>query len=317
MKTKHIVCIGGGIGTVNLLKGLKQDTDNITVIVSMADEGGSGGRLRRLYQMHPPGDIISCLAALTPKEKFAGLLTYRLPGDRYAEDHVLPGHKVGNIMLAAAMQLTGSFDNGVAYLKELYEVKGHVYAATKDMVTIFAKTIEGEVVHGEETIDLGKYQGKRVLEHVYIHPENPSVNLEVLQAILDADVIIAGPGDLYTNNLPILIVPAIKQAIIASKAKKVYIVNVANKPFETKGYYVENFIQAIEKHMNCFPFDTVITNTNYTIPIPLKYQYTYVKPHALESDKHIYKIIGSDIVDEQFPLYHDSNKLAKLLWETI
>src|SRR6185437_17032757 len=116
-----------------------------------------------------------------------------------------------------------------------------IYAATKDMVSISARTIEGKIVEGEEAIDLGKYEGKRVLEHVFLHPENPSVDERVIQCLLDADVIIAGPGDLYTTSLPVLIIPSIKEALIASKAEKYFILNVANKPFETKGYFVEDF----------------------------------------------------------------------------
>ena len=120
MNNKKIVCIGGGIGTVNLLRGLKSKSENITVIISVADTGGSGGRIRRLYQMHPPGDVVSCLAVMAKNAEQAKLLTYRLPGDRYAKDHVLDGHKVGNIMLAGALQMTGSFDSAIALLKELF-----------------------------------------------------------------------------------------------------------------------------------------------------------------------------------------------------
>lgn len=317
MNEKKIVCVGGGIGTVNLLKGLKEFTSNITVIVSVADDGGSAGRLRRLYQMHPPGDIVSCLAVLSQNEKQAKLLTYRLPGDRYAEDQNLAGHKVGNIMLAAATQISGSFEEGVELLRDLFKVRGQIFAATKDMVSISARTIEGKMVQGEEVIDLGKYPGKRILEHVFINPENPAVDKQVLEAISAADIIITGPGDLYTNNLPVLIVPAIKEALIQTKAQKIFIVNVANKPFETKGYAVEDFVQAITKHLGIFPFDTIITNTNFSISIPDKFHYTYVKPHQSMNNNHTYKIVSDNVVDEKFPLYHDSRKLAKLIWKTI
>jgi len=312
---KNIVCLGGGIGTVKLLSGLKAYTENISIIVSVADEGGSGGRMRRLYQMHPPGDVVSCLAAMAKSEEQAKLLTYRLPGDRYAEDHILEGHKVGNIMLVAATQIAGSFDAGIALLKEIFGVKAHIYAATKDMVSISARTIEGKIVEGEEAIDLGKYEGKRVLEHVFLHPENPNVDERVIQCLLDADVIIAGPGDLYTTSLPVLIIPSIKEALIKSKAEKYFILNVANKPFETKGYFVEDFISAITKHIGVFPFTKVVINSNFSFSIPEKYHYTYVMKHT--EALHEYQIIEGNIVDEAFPLYHDSKKLAKLIWETI
>lgn len=313
---KKIVCLGGGIGTVNLLRGLKQYTQNISIIISVADEGGSGGRVRRLYQMHPPGDVISCLAAMAKNEEQARLLTYRLPGDRYAKDNILDGHKVGNIMLAAATQMTGSFDNGIALLKDIFDVEANLYAATKDMVSLSARTIEGQIVEGEETIDLGKYEGKRVLEHVFLHPENPAVDEKVIQTILDADVIIAGPGDLYTTSLPVLIIPAIKQALLAAKAEKYFVLNVANKPFETKGYFIEDFVNAITKHVGTFPFAKVVANNNFSLPIPAKYHYTYVT-HRNAEEQREYTCIEGNLVDETFPLYHDSQKLAKLIWETI
>ncbi len=316
MSNKKIVCIGGGVGTVNLLRGLKAYTENITVIISVADEGGSGGRIRRLYQMHPPGDVVSCLAVMTKDEQQANLLTYRLPGDRYAEDHVLGGHKIGNIMLAAATQMTGSFEKGVDLLKKIFNVQAQIYAATNDMVSISARTIEGQIVEGEESIDLGKYPGKRVLEHVFLHPENPSVDEKVIQSIITADVIIAGPGDLYTNNLPVLIIPQIKDALIASNARKYFVINVANKPFETKGYNVSDFIKAIRKHIGSFPFNRVIVNSNFSIPIPKKYQYSYVQNNSSENNSD-YMLIQGNIVDETFPLYHNSQKLAKLIWETL
>jgi len=316
---KKIVCLGGGIGTVNLLKGIKQLTTNITVVVSVADEGGSGGRIRRFYQMHPPGDVISCLSALAKDQEAAKLLTYRLPGDRYGEDHVLPGHKVGNIMLAAASQMTGSFDKGIDLLKKIFQVSAEIYPASKESVRISARTIEGTMVEGEEALDLGKYEGKKVLDHVFIHPENPGVDERIIQAMHDADTIIAGPGDLYTTILPVLIIPQIKQALIDSKAKKIFIVNVANKLFETKDYKIADFVHAIQKHMGAFAFDTVLVNNNIALPIPQEHQeqYSYVPLSENNTNMSGYNLVQADLVDASFPLYHDKEKLAKVVAETI
>ncbi len=315
MKNKKIVCIGGGIGTSNLIKGIKEFSDNITAIISVADNGGSAGRLRRLYKMHPPGDIISCLAALADNEKLSELLTYRMPGDRYGKDEVLPGHKVGNIMLAATNQITGNFDEGINYLKQIFSIKGNVYPATDDIVDLVAITVEGQTIEGEETIDLGEYKGQRVLSEVKIKPDNPKVNPQVIQSILEADVIIAGPGDLYTAVLPVLIVPQIKDALIKSKAQKIFVINIANKPFETKGYKLENFIQAIEKHLGNFPFTKVVCNNNYSYEIPHNLHYTFVKFENCSRDG--VDFITGDVVDMSFPIYHDKHKLAKLIAENI
>ncbi len=315
MENKNVVCIGGGIGTSNLIKGIKEYTHNITAIISVADNGGSAGRLRRLYKMHPPGDIISCLAALCDDEKISKLLTYRMPGDRYGKDEVLPGHKVGNIMLAATNQLTGDFDKGIEYLKTIFSIKGNVYSATKDIVDLVATTIDGLTIEGEETIDLGEYTGQRILTEIKIKPGNPAVNINVIQAIIDADIIIAGPGDLYTAVLPVLVVPQIKNALMESNAEKIFVVNIANKPFETKGYKLEDFILAVKKHLGSFPFRKVICNNNYSITIPHNLHYSFVK-FENNLDKDIRFIVG-DLVDSAFPIYHDKHKLAKLIEENI
>lgn len=312
MINKRIVCLGGGIGTVNLLKGIRSLTDEISVVVSMADEGGSSGRLRRLYNMQPPGDLISCMAALSeyPQDECIKLLTYRFPGDRYGADDSLQGQKLGNLMMVAAHDITGSFDGGVALLRKLFKVKGYIYPATKEMVSISADTHEGVKVTGEENIDLGKYEGDRVLEKVYLHPEKPEVSEGVMEALEAADVIIAGPGDLYTTVLPVLIIPQISEFLKKTTKKKIFIVNVANKPFETKGYVVSDFITATSKHMAGFHFDTVIANNKTSLSIPEQYQYSYV-----EIDKTLskFKVVEDDLVDDSFPLYHDPAKLANLI----
>lgn len=314
MNGKKIVCLGGGIGTVNLIKGLKKHTQHITVVVSIADDGGSAGRLRRLYGVPPPGDIVSCIAALSDRDDIARLLTYRFPGDRYGDDQSLAGHKLGNLMLVAAWQQKKDMHEGISLLQRLFQSVGTVLPATTDGISLSAVTAEGVEVQSEESIDLGKYNGQRVLERVFIHPENPSVSDEVISAINEADVIIAGPGDLYTTILPVLIIPAVKDALLSSKAKKCFIVNVANKPFETKGYSIEDFVRAIEKHLGTFPFHTVIANDNFSVKIPEKYKYAYVTLSDINGKADVQT---TDLVDEAFPLYHDPEKLASLVYNEV
>lgn len=319
IKNKRIVCLGGGIGTVNLIRGLKAYSDKVSAVVSMADDGGSGGRLRRLYNILPPGDVASCMAALmdNPNPHMSKLLTYRFPGDRYAKDHELPGHKLGNLMLAAATDMTGSFAGAIDLLKELFRIKEAIIPATSDPVTITARTKDGYQIQGEENIDLGKFHGDKPLDEVSLIPQNIKASEDAMKALKAADIVIAGPGDLYTTILPTLIIPDIKNFLLKQKKNQIFIVNVANKPFESKGYAIKDFVNAIEKHLGGFPFQTVIANNNTALPLPqdLEFDYTYVGPEYHKEGQ--YKLVTADLVDEKFPLYHDSTKLAKAVAERI
>lgn len=321
LKNKKIVCLGGGIGTVNLLKGLRKYTPHISVVVSMADEGGSAGRLRRLYDVFPSGDIVSCLAAFVEQKNksLAKLLTYRFPGDRYGQDYELSGHKMGNLMMIAAQEVSGSFEGAIELMKKLFRVKNNIFPATDKPVLIKATTIDGVEVLGEENIDLGKYTGLRVLDRVYIVSQNPKASRKALDAIQKADIIIAGPGDLYTTILPVLIIPDIAKALKKVQNTKIFITNVANKPFETKGYNVPDFISTIHKHLGVFPFDKVIVNNNFSLPIPKPFNYTYVGLEVEKIQNRIksVSIIQANLVNKKFPLYHDSEKLAEIVTKNI
>lgn len=313
---KKIVCLGGGIGTVNLIKGLRNYSKNIVVVVSMADEGGSSGRLRRMYDIFPPGDLVSCMAGVSDDSTLSELLTYRFPGDRYSNDEALAGHKLGNLIMVAMRDIVGNFSDAIDLFQKVFKINGTFLPATVEPVYISAQTIEGKTILGEENIDLGKYTGERILSRVFLHPENAKTSQEVIDAIISADVILVGPGDLYTTLLPVLIVPQIKNAILKSKAMKFFVINTTNKPFETKGYDVIDYISAIKKHIGNFLFDKVFLNTNYNITIPDEYNYSYVLLKN-ESDCDKFNIIKKDLVDENFPLYHNSQKLAKAIIEEL
>ena len=312
MVNKKIVCLGGGVGTVNLLRGLKKYFSNISVVVSMADEGGSSGRLRRLYDIHPPGDLISCMAALSKNENLSKFLIYRFPGDRYAKDSLLDGHKLGNLMMVGAINATGDFNKAIHFLQKIFNIPGNFLPATFERIKISAKTIEGREIFGEENIDLGKYKGKRVLERIFLHPQKPKAFSETIRRLKEADVIIGGPGDLYTNLLPILIIPDISKIVKSSKAQKIFVVNVANKPFETRGYDVSDYIAAIKRHIGFFPFKKIIVNNDFSINIPRKFHYNYVKFKKKNSVNGVL-VFEKKLIDKNFPLYHDSSKLAKAI----
>jgi uncharacterized cofD-like protein len=316
---KKIVCLGGGIGTVNLAKGLKEYTENITFVISMADDGGSGGRIRRLYNMPPPGDLVSCMAALAKSKNplLSKVLTYRFPGDRYAKDDELSGHKLGNLLMVAMQNITGSFEGAISLFQQTFDIPGIFLPATDQAVSIQAITHKGEKIKGEETIDLGKYSWKDGIEKVSIHPTDAKAGSGVITAIESADVIVAGPGDLYTTILPTLIVPQIRQSLKKSTATKILVINIANKPYETHGYSVEDFIQAITDHLGYFPFSYVLINNNFSVPIPKEYHYEYVLSNPAPSENKDYTIIERNLVDPHFPLYHNSEELAKAVDEII
>ncbi len=309
---KHIVCLGGGIGTVNLIKGLHNHCENVTVVLSMADDGGSAGRLRRLYKIPPPGDLVSCMAGCLQSKNpsVASLLTYRFPGDRYAKDSDLSGHKLGNLIFAALYNTTKDLDKTIHAFQELFTIQGHFLPATEKNVSISAKTKKGEKIIGETNIDLGKGKS-RIIDKIFLHPKNAKANPETLKAIKNADVLIAGPGDLYTTILPVLIVPEISIAIQQSKAQKIFVVNITNKPFETKNYTSASYVAAITKHLGLFPFNHVLVNDNHLIAIPKKYhRYAYAAVGNTDYPATLHK---TDLVDESFPLYHDSQKLANAI----
>lgn len=316
MVNKKIVCLGGGIGTVNLIKGLIKYTDDVTVIASMADDGGSTGRLRRLYSIPPPGDLVSCMAAMsTASETMRKLLTYRFMGERYGNDESLGGHKLGSLMMVALTSIMGDFSKALSEMQKIFKTRGRILPATTEKISIWAQTSVGERVDREENIDLGRFTG--TIEKLHLKPSNPTTPKVVTDAIMKADLIIDGPGDLYSTLIPVLLVPGISAALKKSKAKKLYIVNVANKLFETPNYKVNDYIKAIVAHCGFNIFKHVLMNNNISSTIPDKYkrQYEFV-PLDYEKNEN-YTVIAKDIVNTEFPLYHDSDKLAKTIMENI
>lgn len=313
-KQKHIVLLGGGVGTSNLLRGLKKYDLRFTVITSMADDGGSSGKLRKAYDIMPPGDIINCIAALIPEDQreLASLLLYRFPGDNTANT-AIDNHKLGNLIMLAEIQRTGDFYKAIDVTKRIFGVTADLLPATDHHVQLSGVTKDGRHVTSETTLDLALYSQPHGLKKVYITPSDPQVNKKVVESLLTADVIISGPGDLYTNQLPVLIVPEIKDALIKSKAKKIFVLNVANKPVETRDFSLKTFMKAIEDHIGVFPFTTVIANSNFATQIPDQYDYDYIMiDPQLKKDASL-SIVEADLVDTTFPLYHDSTKLARVI----
>lgn len=311
----RIVCLGGGIGTSVLISGLKKYTSNITVITSMADDGGSSGRLRKAYGILPPGDLISCIAALVDNKDLASLLTYRFPG-KSRESKSIDGHKLGNLIVLAEFLRTKDIYKALDVTKRMFGVKGDILPASDERVHMKAITKDGRLVHGETALDLVKYAEPYGVKKIYLTPKNPRVNPKVVESLENADVIIIGPGDFYTNELPVLLIPEIKNALLNRNCKKIFVLNIANKPFETKGYELFDFVKATEEHLGRFPFDTVIANMNTSAKIPNRYRkYKFIKVDP--NTKWNFELVLEDVVDSLFPIYHDSNKLAKAIMEKI
>lgn len=315
LKNKKIVCLGGGVGTSNLLRGLKHYGSQFTVITSMADDGGSSGKLRKAYHIMPPGDVINTIAALIPDEQheLASLLLHRFPG-KSKENKAIDGQKLGNLIMLAEIQRTGDFYKAIHVTQNIFGVNAEFLPATDERVHLTAITPDGRRVHGETTLDLALYSQPHGLKKVYFSPKKPKVNPRVKQSLMDADFIISGPGDLYTNQLPVLIVPEVREGILNSKAKKLFIGNIANKPFETKGFSLQDFITAIIDHLGENPFDQIYVNDNFSTPIPKKYHYTYVTvDEEMTKNPQSFELIQGDVVSDDFPLYHDFTKLASLI----
>lgn len=303
----RIVAIGGGHGLATLLRGLKEYTYNITAVVTVADDGGSSGQLRRSLGILPPGDIRNCLAALSNDEALLGkLFQYRFP----SSGDGLGGHSFGNLFISALTDLTGSFEEAVAESGRVLAVHGRVLPATLKDVRLTADMslpfVTSEVrVEGESSIP--GVSGK--IRRVWLEPSNPPAYPGVIQAILAADLIVVGPGSLYTSILPNLLVPDIAAAVGASRALKIYVCNVATQPGETENYTSGDHVHALEEHMGTEIFDIVLSNNEQSGQLPDGTQWVLAEDD-LDADHAVYR---TALADPQFPWRHDARKLAQVV----
>ncbi len=248
----NIVAIGGGTGLSTLLKGLKNYSNNITAIVTVSDDGGSSGVLRKQLGVQPPGDIRNCLAALSNEEP---ILT-RLFQYRFSGGSDLEGHSFGNLFLSALTTITGSLEKAVQASSKVLAVQGQVLPATNIDVMLWAELEDGQKIFGESNIS----QSKKLISRIGYLPENPSALPSAIESIKEADLIVLGPGSLYTSLLPNLLVPEIVDALLKSKAPKIYISNLMTQPGETDGLDVYQHVKAIEKQLLNFGVKTRIFN---------------------------------------------------------
>jgi uncharacterized cofD-like protein len=302
----RVVAIGGGTGLSALLRGLKTYTSNLSAIVTVADDGGSSGRLREEYRILPPGDFRQCLIALADAEP----LMKQLFDHRFKEGS-LDGHAFGNLFIMAMADVTGNFEQALRESGKVLAVKGTIVPSTLQDVTLVA-SINGHSVEGESKIP----QQNSPISHVFLKPDGVQVNPEAAQAILNAELIIVGPGSLYTSILPNLLVEGMVEAIKASPALKLYICNLAAQPGETEGYDVDDYLRVIRDHVGADLFDFVLVNSN-TAHAPTGGQAPVIFRTVDVTEHPEVRFIASDVVNVRIPSHHDPDKLARTIMRKV
>jgi uncharacterized cofD-like protein len=298
-----VVAIGGGTGMPNLLRGLKQHTSNLTAIVTVGDDGGSSGRLRRELGILPPGDVRNCIAALAEAEPLmTSLFQYR-----FKEGSGLEGHSFGNLFIVAMSGVTGNFEEAVRETSRVLAVRGRILPSTLSSVTVHARTEDEETIVGESNITNG---GKPIRE-VFLQPANVQANPEAIRAILEADIVVVGPGSLLTSVLPNLLVDGIRQALAISQAMKIYVSNVATQHGETDGFSAVDHFETLSRHVGRGLFDYILANDNIRGPLPQAWQSAPVVANA----DHVegVRLVTADVVSERNRYYHEPEKLASAI----
>ena len=309
-KGVKVVAIGGGTGLPSVLRGMKSFTTNITAVVTVADDGGSSGVLRRDLGVLPPGDIRNNIAALANDESLlTQLFQYRF------ENGALSGHAFGNLFIAALAGVSGSLETALPEVERVLNIQGRVLPATLEDVHLVAEVQKGVQshpvhIHGESNIS--NYGGR--ISHIAIRPADVSAYQESVKAIHNADMIVIGPGSLYTSILPNLLVKEIAQALRDTGAYKVYVCNVATQPGETTDFTVADHVRVLEQYVGHGVFDAVIANDVH--PIENAGVTRYVRVSSRHHDiLRRYQVIYTDLVDVDRPWRHDPQKLVEAIRE--
>jgi uncharacterized cofD-like protein len=304
----NVVAIGGGTGLSTLLRGLKQHDIGITAIVTVSDDGGSTGRIRSEFDIPAPGDIRNCIVALADDES----LVSRLFQYRFAhEGSGLHGHSFGNLFITALTQVTGSFEQAVIESARVLAIRGRVVPSTLENVTLSAELMDGTTVRGESSIAHKQAPIKRV----FLEPRRPIGYEPALSAILNADLIVLGPGSLYTSVLPNLLVEGITQAIRWSAGKVVYVCNVATQPGETDHFGATDHIRAVADELGPDVLQYALVNSNPAPAAAIRPEW-HVEPVWFEGwrgGERDISVVTRDVVNDDNPLRHDPGKLAAAL----
>ncbi|MDD6597066.1 YvcK family protein [Anaerovibrio sp.] len=312
-KGPAITVVGGGHGLSVLLRGIKQATSNVTAVVTVADDGGSSGRLREELGMIPPGDLRNCLVALADTEP----LMEKLFQHRFEGDSQLSGHSFGNLFIAAMAQVTGDVETALKESSKVLAVKGRVLPASKEFVRLDAIMEDGSIVCGESKIP----EANKKIHRVKLFPEHVEAVQSSLDALRDAEAIVLGPGSLYTSIMPNLLVEGIGDALCRSRAVKIYICNVMTQPGETDGYTASMHVKAILDHAGRNAVDYVIVNST-PVPEDLKKKYAEAGAYPVIVDEDVLKALGvgvikADLITNHDAIHHDPKKLAESVMQVV
>lgn len=290
-----ITAIGGGTGMPNVLRGMKKYTANLSAVVTVADDGGSSGRLRKDYGIIPPGDIRNCIVALADEETLIGkLFQYR-----FGKKGELAGHSFGNLFITAMSHVVGDMPSAINESSKVLAIHGQVHPVTLANITLKAKLKDGRRVTGESKIPRAKGGG---IDRVYISPSNCSPYPAALESIKKADVVVVGPGSLYTSIIPNLLVPGVSEAMRNRKSLKIYICNIMTQPGETDGFKVSDHLKALFDHAGKGVIDYVIANNKVPSPDVAK-RYAREKAFPVEIDRHEIQRLGVKLIE--CPLFDD------------
>ena len=308
-KGPRIVTVGGGTGLSTLIHGLKAYTTNTTAIVTVADDGGSSGRLREEFGMLPPGDIRNCLVALADAEP----LMQELFQYRFGQDSALRGHNFGNLFITAMTQITGDFERAIQASSRVLNIRGRVTPSTCAKVRLVAEHDDGSITMGESRIS----HAEAPIRRVYLEPANSTATDEAMQAIREADAIILGPGSLYTSIIPNLLVDGITQAIVESKALKLYVCNVMTQHRETTGFRASDHVRALVEHSSPGVLQVCVVNTKM-VPDSLLEKYRGEGAYPVDPDVERiremgYQVMAEEVISTDNHVRHNPERLAQLI----
>ena len=304
-----IVAIGGGTGLSMLLKGIKRITNNITAVVTVGDDGGSSGRLREEMGVLPPGDIRNCIAALADNED----LITKLFQYRFNTGEGLKGHSFGNLFLTALCSITGDMVRAVKESSNVLSIRGRVLPSTLDNMKLAAEYEDGTIVHGESAIP----EEHKKIKRLFTEPEHCKPLEDVIEAIKDADLIILGPGSLYTSVIPNLLIKEISEEVIKSNAKKIYVCNIMTQPGETDNYAVSDHINALYKHAGSNKLiDAVLVDNVLPKNMADKYEQCGQMPVVLDRYNVHVDIVEKKLIEESKEglVRHSSNRVARAIY---
>jgi len=305
-----VVTIGGGTGLSVLLSGLKEHTSNITAVVTVADDGGSSGRLRQEFDILPPGDIRNCLVALAD----APALMRDLFQFRFNTNSELSGHSFGNLFITVMTRLTGDFEKAIKETSKVLALRGQVIPSTLNNVVLVAEHKDGTTTVGEDKIP----RSRRPIKRVSLDPAEPQATPDAIKAIEEAQIIVLGPGSLYTSIIPNLLIKEIAQAVANSGAIKVYVCNVMTQPGETDGLSVSDHIKALVGHSHPRILDYCIINTG-EIPAEMLKRYAEESSYLVINDRKKIESMGYRVIEDDFAVIeegvirHDAERLANII----